>query len=104
MHAVPIAGDVSAVAAEGNGNGDGGGSGGAPDVGEPLASKSTFKADAVEYKWSASSTALLATTSTNTDTSGKSYYGESALFYATVKGEPRIETARRSETAKAHRG
>jgi len=96
LHAVPIAGDASAVVAEGNGNGDGGGgdvggSGGTLDASKPLASKSTFKADAVEYKWNASSTALLATTSTNTDTSGKSYYGESAIFYATVKGEPRIE-------------
>ncbi|GAB0492817.1 hypothetical protein MMPV_004087 [Pyropia vietnamensis] len=67
------------------------GSGGAQSATEPLASRSTFKADAVEYSWNSPGTALLATTSTNIDTSGKSYYGESALYYATLKGEPRIE-------------
>lgn len=67
------------------------GNGGAQEATEPLASRSTFKADAVEYSWNSPGTALLATTSTNTDTSGKSYYGESALYFATLKGEPRIE-------------
>lgn len=67
------------------------GNGGAQEATEPLASRSTFKADSVEYAWNLPGTALLATTSTNTDTSGKSYYGESALYFATIKGEPRIE-------------
>lgn len=79
----PAGGDDAPSAKEGDG--------GAQQATEPLASRSTFKADAVEYAWNAPGTALLATTSTNTDTSGKSYYGESALYYATIKGEPRIE-------------
>lgn len=79
----PARGGVASLADEGNG--------GVQEATEPLASRSTFKADAVEFAWNSPGTALLATTSTNTDTSGKSYYGESALYFATLKGEPRIE-------------
>lgn len=67
------------------------GSGGAPgrigtfkhpnEGGEQLASRSTFRADAVTFKWNSKGTAVLFLISTNIDTTGKSYYGESEVYF-----------------------
>jgi translation initiation factor 2A len=45
----------------------------------PVASKSFFKSESVNLKWSPLGNALLIESSTSTDSSGKSYYGESNL-------------------------
>ncbi|KAA8495029.1 Eukaryotic translation initiation factor 2A [Porphyridium purpureum] len=54
------------------------------DSGETLVTRSTFRAESTAFLWAPSGKALLAIISTNVDTSGKSYYGESALFYMDV--------------------
>lgn len=53
-----------------------------PDEGgEQLLQRSTFRADSVTFKWNSKGTALLALVSTNIDTSGKNYYGESEVYF-----------------------
>lgn len=53
-----------------------------PDEGgEQLAQRSTFRADSVTFKWNAKGTAVLCLISTNIDTTGKSYYGESEVYF-----------------------
>jgi translation initiation factor 2A len=51
---------------------------------EPRASKSTFNAQNVQIKWNASSTALIAIFSTDSDITSSSYYGTSSLFFMRV--------------------
>ncbi|KAI0565161.1 Translation initiation factor 2A [Gracilaria domingensis] len=53
-----------------------------PDEGgEELASRSTFNADSVSFKWNSKGKAVLALVSTNIDNEGKSYYGNSEVYY-----------------------
>lgn len=53
-----------------------------PDEGgEQLASRSTFRADSIDFKWNSKGTAVLSLVSTNVDTTGKSYYGESEAYF-----------------------
>lgn len=53
-----------------------------PDEGgEQLAQRSTFRADSATFKWNSKGTAVLSLISTNIDTSGKSYYGESEVYF-----------------------
>lgn len=53
-----------------------------PDEGgEQLAQRSTFRADSVTFKWNSKGTAVLSLISTNVDTTGKSYYGESEVYF-----------------------
>jgi translation initiation factor 2A len=52
--------------------------------GEQILERSTFRADAVTFKWSATGTALLALVSTNVDATGKSYYGESEVYFCDI--------------------
>ena len=53
-----------------------------PDEGgEQMASRSTFRADSVTFKWNSKGTAVLSLISTNIDTTGKSYYGESEVYF-----------------------
>uniref|UniRef100_M4BHQ5 Eukaryotic translation initiation factor 2A n=1 Tax=Hyaloperonospora arabidopsidis (strain Emoy2) TaxID=559515 RepID=M4BHQ5_HYAAE len=56
-----------------------------PDV--PTATKSFYKAQDVALKWSPTGSALIIETRTDIDTSGKSYYGETGLFFLQSDGE-----------------
>ncbi|KAI9916732.1 hypothetical protein PsorP6_016965 [Peronosclerospora sorghi] len=53
----------------------------------PIATKSFFKAQDVTLKWSPTGEALIIETRTDIDTSGKSYYGETGLFFLQSDGE-----------------
>ncbi|KAF9428101.1 hypothetical protein BGZ94_003370 [Podila epigama] len=52
----------------------------------PLASKSFFKADRVQMIWNQLGTNILVWTTTDVDKTGKSYYGETNLYYLAVAG------------------
>ncbi|KAF9354242.1 hypothetical protein BGX34_011130 [Mortierella sp. NVP85] len=52
----------------------------------PLASKSFFKADRVQMIWNQLGTNVLVWTTTDHDKTGKSYYGETNLYYLAVAG------------------
>ncbi|CAN8075999.1 unnamed protein product [Agarophyton chilense] len=53
-----------------------------PDEGgEELASRSAFNADSASFKWNSKGKAVLAMISTNIDNEGKSYYGNSEVFF-----------------------
>ena len=52
-----------------------------------LASKSFYKASEVNLMWSPNGDALLIHTHTEVDRSGKSYYGETGLFFMTLVGK-----------------
>ena len=60
-----------------------------PDFGEGrfLASKSFYKASEVMLMWSPAGDALLIHTHTEVDKTGKSYYGETGLFFMTLEGK-----------------
>ncbi|KAG6621255.1 Eukaryotic translation initiation factor 2A [Phytophthora cinnamomi] len=53
----------------------------------PTATKSFYKAQDVALKWSPTGSALIIETRTDIDTSGKSYYGETGLFFLQSDGE-----------------
>ncbi|KAJ1657398.1 hypothetical protein IWQ61_003192 [Dispira simplex] len=53
---------------------------------QPLAQKTFFKADKVKMIWNTLGTNVLVWTSTEVDSTGKSYYGETNLYYLTVAG------------------
>ncbi|GMF12945.1 unnamed protein product [Phytophthora lilii] len=53
----------------------------------PPATKSFYKAQDVSLKWSPTGSALIIETRTDIDTSGKSYYGETGLFFLQSDGE-----------------
>lgn len=78
------------------------GSGGAPgrlamfkhpdEGGEQLSSRSTYRADTACFKWSPKGTAVLAQVSTSVDSTGKSYYGQTEVFFLDIKGfEKRVD-------------
>jgi translation initiation factor 2A len=72
-----------------------------PDQGgELLLQRSTFRADAVTFKWSPAGTACLALVSTNVDATGKSYYGESEVYYLDLvkKTQDRLELPQEGPT------
>lgn len=52
-----------------------------PNVDVPVATKSFYKAQDVTLNWSPNGSALIVQTSTDLDTSGKSYYGETGLYF-----------------------
>lgn len=52
----------------------------------PIATKSFYKAQDVTLKWSPTGSALIIETRTDIDTSGKSYYGETGLFFLQSDG------------------
>lgn len=52
-----------------------------------VASKSFYKAQEVTLKWSPNGTSLIIETRTDVDTSGKSYYGETGLFFLQTDGQ-----------------
>ncbi|CAH0480102.1 unnamed protein product [Peronospora belbahrii] len=53
----------------------------------PTATKSFYKAQDVTLKWSPTGSALIVETRTDVDTSGKSYYGETGLFFLQSDGK-----------------
>ncbi|GBG32240.1 Eukaryotic translation initiation factor 3 subunit B [Hondaea fermentalgiana] len=60
-------------------------------IGEPLdqptLTKSTFKATECKFAWAANGDAVLVKTETDVDTTGQSYYGESALYLLHADGQ-----------------
>lgn len=72
-----------------------------PDEGgEQISFRSTYRADSVTFLWNAKGTALLTLVSTNIDTTGKSYYGESEVLYMNSKGtvKKRVELPKEGPT------
>lgn len=57
-----------------------------PHVKTPTSQKVFFKADRCQLLWAPTGKHLLAMTQTDMDKTGKSYYGESSLFFLTVDG------------------
>jgi translation initiation factor 2A len=58
-----------------------------PGLETVVAAKSFYKAQDVTMKWSPSGSALVIETRTDVDTTGKSYYGESGLFFMQSDGQ-----------------
>lgn len=60
--------------------------------GEQICSRSTYRADAATFKWNPKGNAVLAQVSTSVDSTGKSYYGQTEVFFMDTKGrDQRIE-------------
>lgn len=57
-----------------------------PHFENTIASQGLFRADEVNIKWNHKGDALLAQTFKEVDSSGKSYYGETALYFMDLKG------------------
>jgi len=57
-----------------------------PKLDKHVYSKPFYKAQEAKLLWNATGTALLVETHTQVDSSGKSYYGESALYYLSADG------------------
>eukprot|EP00054_Salpingoeca_dolichothecata_P001574 m.19815 g.19815 ORF g.19815 m.19815 type:complete len:602 (-) comp12324_c0_seq1:24-1829(-) len=53
----------------------------------PALSKSFFKADRVTISWNRQGTALLISTQTDVDNTGQSYYGETNLYFLSLKND-----------------
>jgi translation initiation factor 2A len=52
----------------------------------PISNKTFFKADKVKFLWNSLGTGVLVLTSTEVDTTGQSYYGETNLYYMSTAG------------------
>ncbi|KAJ3300728.1 hypothetical protein HK104_006026 [Borealophlyctis nickersoniae] len=52
----------------------------------PLAQKSFYRADSVQFYWNNLGTNILVFTHTDVDKTGQSYYGETALYYLSING------------------
>ncbi|KAL0092443.1 eukaryotic translation initiation factor eIF2A-domain-containing protein [Phycomyces blakesleeanus] len=57
-----------------------------PSFNQPLSNKTFFKADRIQTFWNDLGTSLLVLTQTDVDKTGKSYYGETNLYYLAVAG------------------
>eukprot|EP00051_Salpingoeca_urceolata_P020580 m.309836 g.309836 ORF g.309836 m.309836 type:complete len:590 (-) comp19645_c1_seq2:1706-3475(-) len=57
-----------------------------PNFDTPLCNKSFFKADKVTITWNQQGTAVLVSAQTEVDKTGKSYYGETNLYYLKADG------------------
>lgn len=55
--------------------------------GTPTSQKTFYKADKATFKWNAAGTHVLLFTQTDVDNSNKSYYGETNLYFLSVKGD-----------------
>eukprot|EP00039_Didymoeca_costata_P028763 m.22112 g.22112 ORF g.22112 m.22112 type:complete len:614 (+) comp7343_c1_seq1:51-1892(+) len=62
-----------------------------PNLSMPLSSKSFYKADKIQICWNNQGTACLVSTQTETDATGKSYYGETNLYYLAVKDQTSMQ-------------
>ncbi|XP_026480953.1 eukaryotic translation initiation factor 2A-like [Ctenocephalides felis] len=58
-----------------------------PNISQPVASKSFFQADRVDFLWNNRGTNLLLLTATDVDQTGASYYGKQSLQYMSCKGD-----------------
>ena len=58
-----------------------------PEFGAPISQKNFFKGDRVQLIWNVQGTGLIVKAETEVDQSGKSYYGETALYYLSATGE-----------------
>ena len=58
-----------------------------PDFGAAISQKNFFKGDRVQLIWNVQGTGLIVKAETEVDQSGKSYYGETALYYLSATGE-----------------
>lgn len=58
-----------------------------PEFKQPISNRSFFKADKISVEWNRQGTACLVSAATELDTSGKSYYGETNLYYLAVDGD-----------------
>lgn len=67
-----------------------------PQFGAPVSQKSFFKGDKVQLKWNDQGTTLIALAQTDVDRSGKSYYGETTLYFLSSSGgfDSRVELGR----------
>lgn len=63
------------------------------DGGAELFQRSTFRADAVSFRWSSTGLACIALVSTNVDSAGSNYYGTSEAYFIDVRAgtQKRIE-------------
>jgi hypothetical protein len=52
----------------------------------PICAKSFYRSDSVQFKWSPHKQAVLIFVSTDMDTTGQSYYGETKLFMLSTDG------------------
>lgn len=69
-----------------------------PDQGgKEVCCRSTFRADSVRFLWNAKGKACIAHVSTNVDSTGENYYGESYIAYMSSEGdvEKRVELPKR---------
>jgi translation initiation factor 2A len=57
-----------------------------PRVGEIIASKTLWKAQTAEFYWNRTGTSLLVATRTDVDRTGKSYYGQTNLYFLSIDG------------------
>jgi len=58
-----------------------------PQLSQVLASKHFYKAQTVDFSWNSTGDALLVSTHTDVDKSGKSYYGEDGLHFLCIDGK-----------------
>ncbi|KAF7495591.1 Eukaryotic translation initiation factor 2A [Sarcoptes scabiei] len=72
-----------------------------PNTENAVASKSFYKADSVEIKWNHRGDAILILSSTDHDSSGKSYYGVTMLHYLNLLNESHTITGRKEGTVSA---
>lgn len=61
-----------------------------PSTESPVCNKSFYKADKVTMSWNKRGSALLVSAQTEVDTTGQSYYGETNLYYMSVKNASSI--------------
>lgn len=57
-----------------------------PNFSSPVSNKTFYKADKVDLVWNDLGTSILVLTHTDVDKTGKSYYGETYLYYMAVAG------------------
>lgn len=64
-----------------------------PHFQNPVSQKNFFKGDKVQLKWNSHGTALIVLAQTDVDKSGRSYYGETTLYFLSANGgfDSRIE-------------
>jgi translation initiation factor 2A len=54
---------------------------------QALSQKTFFRADTAQYYWNVLGTSVLVLTHTEMDKTGKSYYGETGLYYLATTGK-----------------
>jgi len=57
-----------------------------PKLGDVIASKTVWKAQTSEFFWNQPGTGLLVATHTDVDRTGKSYYGQTSLYFLSIDG------------------